>query len=1090
MDSRNDLNLLDSKQLEIYKGLRSIGPEISAFYLDGVRIVHNDNLETKSYLLAHVAREIEGGLRSVLSHVEEKIEKCSGPTTSTHLESIAVALGMNSNDPLVMKWFKLAGRFYKYAHRHGAMKEPRGKTEFESLWKEFEDILFVLVGSYYNLLDRVDRILKYEIPTKEILDTLPNLFKLEARESYFFRNLSWLKWLKPLKERDYFDPQKNPSPEEVPGQPGYYRIPVWNALIYLENAAKKNGEKPQDAITNLIVEIINSIVDFRNDKGERIENYRSDWFLIKIICNLPRQNIESKHIEFIRTALRTKWERTSVSVEIADGLFPKLLRDQAKDLVIKLLDVILEYEPIKGEALERFMPLMEEYWLDDCLKKHKTEVAKLCAIEAAQVGLSKIKTIIKDNKHRFNNAIIPSIEDSSQTHFPEEYEYQVIRFVRDMYESADSGRIRENVSSLTKEEHPIFRRIAIHLINHHYKNLNDIFWSWNGNPLNEYQLKHELYELLKANCTSFNEKQIEQILDWVESKEYYVSKEITNAEDRERILAYKKKEWISSLLATENEKVNLAYKKYQDMNPDVIDHPGFDSWIEVTTGLGEMGTEAFLGKTNVEIAQYLNTLEKEGPRRFYDIESTRAFAAYVSANSEQFSKGLDPFKSVHLMYQYSLVRGLREAWAAGKNFPLENVFSLISCIVESEEFWEKQATGEESYRDWITVEMARFIEEGTKDDKHAFEAKFLPQAEGILLILAKKTKSGLAETDDLIMAALNSPKGCAFLAMINYSLHVARLSEKDQAPRWATSIKSDFDMRLNRRIEPALEFSTILGQYLAHLYYLDEKWVIENINRIFPNESDAHWKAALTGHLFYSRRVHKELYFLLREHGHYAKAIETTFADRRVTEGLVGHICIGYIEEWESLSDKTSLIYKLIEHGSIDQLSEVIHLFWKFREKLSDKIRPKVKPLWSALIGRLSQNKENPEYQRALSNLSTWLSLIDRIDDQILEYLKASAPYIQKTDEYFLTEYLLKHVSDAPARVSEIYIAMLNAGVYPDIKEENIKEIVEILYDRGQRETADRICNRYGEKGFDFLRAIFEKHKEQNQTTAKTTETI
>jgi len=55
----NDLNLLESKQLEIYKGLKDIGPEMSAFYLDSIEILKSDNLETKPYLLAHIAREIE-----------------------------------------------------------------------------------------------------------------------------------------------------------------------------------------------------------------------------------------------------------------------------------------------------------------------------------------------------------------------------------------------------------------------------------------------------------------------------------------------------------------------------------------------------------------------------------------------------------------------------------------------------------------------------------------------------------------------------------------------------------------------------------------------------------------------------------------------------------------------------------------------------------------------------------------------------------------------------------------------------------------------------------------------------------------------
>jgi hypothetical protein len=285
--------------------------------------------------------------------------------------------------------------------------------------------------------------------------------------------------------------------------------------------------------------------------------------------------------------------------------------------------------------------------------------------------------------------------------------------------------------------------------------------------------------------------------------------------------------------------------------------------------------------------------------------------------------------------------------------------------------------------------------------------------------------------------------------------------------------------------EPSLEFSIMLGGHLANLYYLDKKWVIENINRIFPNDNDAHWKAAFTGYLIYSRKVYKELYFLLREHGHYAKAIDTSFANRQATKHLVRHISIGYIEEWESLGDKTSLMYKMVEYGGVNHLSEMVSFFWRLREKLTDKIKSKVKPIWGALIGRLSQNKENPEWQRVISNLSEWLSLVDRIDNQLLEYLKVSAPYIQKMDEYFFIEYLLRHVSSEPAEVSEIYLEMLNAGVYPDIKQENIEETVGILYDKGQREAADRICNLYGEKGIDFLRKVFEKHREDDFSRVK-----
>ena len=58
---------MSPRQAEIYQNLQAIGPEIAAFYLSGVKVLQNDDIETSSYLLAHIAREIEGGLRDILS---------------------------------------------------------------------------------------------------------------------------------------------------------------------------------------------------------------------------------------------------------------------------------------------------------------------------------------------------------------------------------------------------------------------------------------------------------------------------------------------------------------------------------------------------------------------------------------------------------------------------------------------------------------------------------------------------------------------------------------------------------------------------------------------------------------------------------------------------------------------------------------------------------------------------------------------------------------------------------------------------------------------------------------------------------------
>jgi len=315
--------------------------------------------------------------------------------------------------------------------------------------------------------------------------------------------------------------------------------------------------------------------------------------------------------------------------------------------------------------------------------------------------------------------------------------------------------------------------------------------------------------------------------------------------------------------------------------------------------------------------------------------------------------------------------------------------------------------------------------------------------------------------------------------MINYSLRYARLYKRENEERWVNSIKEDFTKRLNREIEPSLDFSVILGEYLANLYWLDKKWVTDNLNRIFPKDNDTHWKAAFTGYLFYSSRIYKDLYFLLRKNEHYAKAIKTEFSDSHITERLVQHICIGYLEDWEKLEDKESLIFQLIENKNINQLSAIVSFLWVLRDKLNDKIKIKVKPLWKTLYELVRQNEENPKYQKLISNLSKWLSLIDEIDDEIFEWLKLSAKYVDKDyNTPFFIEYLLKHASETPAKVGEIYLEMLNANIYPDYKKEDIQEIVHLLYDKSEKEIANRICNLYGAKGFDFLKDIYETHRD------------
>jgi len=83
------------------------------------------------------------------------------------------------------------------------------------------------------------------------------IIKDKPQENHFFevlaRTSNPFPWLKPLMERGYFDPKKNPPPEEVPTQKRSFTIPRWNVLGYLENVARQNANNPTDEITARLI---------------------------------------------------------------------------------------------------------------------------------------------------------------------------------------------------------------------------------------------------------------------------------------------------------------------------------------------------------------------------------------------------------------------------------------------------------------------------------------------------------------------------------------------------------------------------------------------------------------------------------------------------------------------------------------------------------------------------------------------------------------------------------------------------------------------------------------------------------------------
>ena len=341
---------LSNTQFEINQNLQTLAPLLAAFYRDWLRIRQSTNFKCRSYLLGHLAREIAGGFRDILSLKgdEGKIKESLRNEDlgdlkehKPHIASIMSALGVPDFDLRAEQWIKISKDFATLAHKDRNEQERSTRRDSESLWPKFEGLLAFLVGGYLNLLNRIDKILKTKQPNENMTGALRDLLRPEVLHKHFFQNLKSPAWLKPLKEDGWFNPENNPVPQEDPDYPGYYQVPVWHALEYVRKVADNTRDHPCNETFCILADIVNTIVnDHRKDEGKS-DNNCTDWRIIRIIGRLPVTQIESRHIIFMDTALNSRWGGTLAAREIAETILPKLVHNRKKDLILELLKVTL-----------------------------------------------------------------------------------------------------------------------------------------------------------------------------------------------------------------------------------------------------------------------------------------------------------------------------------------------------------------------------------------------------------------------------------------------------------------------------------------------------------------------------------------------------------------------------------------------------------------------------------------------------------------------------------------------------------------------------------------------------------------------------
>ena len=213
-------------------------------------------------------------------------------------------------------------------------------------------------------------------------------------------------------------------------------------------------------------------------------------------------------------ALKSTQKYGLMDQEIGQTILPKLLEGGKRELTLALLTIMLEIEFVN----ERIQPIMGEHWLEEALKRHARVIANLCGVEAAQIALTQIRVLAAEDSSVFH--FIHPVGGNLSHLSRADYAELIVNFTSSIFQSAEPVSIAETNQGLLQEPNIIIKRIGIRAITDHYSNLKHLFWGWEGNPLDEIGLETEVSELIQVNSHTFNEDEMEQILQWIESTQY------------------------------------------------------------------------------------------------------------------------------------------------------------------------------------------------------------------------------------------------------------------------------------------------------------------------------------------------------------------------------------------------------------------------------------------------------------------------------------------------------------------------------------------------------------------------------------------
>lgn len=724
-------------------------------------------------------------------------------------------LALEPSQNVASEWKRLANRFHKYTHRK-ALGFPRLVDEdflgfVDALESLLEHVLEAFKDKYAHYHRLIEDSLKIPSPTQEdvehLLQDVPNNPLIL---NHFFKSAGH-SWLRPLRSKGVF---------EYPGDPNIGVEALWGPMLYLKRMV---DEYPED-VWELTISLPD---DIKNP------------YVSEAVCEIAQK--VPIHLATQIMPQIMNWiagSHTYTFPEKVANLALRFLANSRADEGLQILGGLLAVHRTIDNGLVSLEAHFDEYMYGHILDTWTTSIIE----NGGEKALILFCDIVQGLERSSDN---PSLGNMDGLLELTSSRFRRITHINNM----DIGErliatIQLILANLSNQYGVDPRRLYEILIDYDASIFRDIRLSFLSEQI--YSLADKVRDyLLDQNCYTTVSSDFGRLLHHGfkhlnERDQLSITEWISTLEDRKAFYWFEIiADWLPS----------SAMQNYNELLEQFGHFDPLDESRTVTSFIGPTSPVSQGQLSTMPVQNVVEYLQNWKPTSEFASPSSeglsRELAKVVADNSSIYADSVMAFVGTSATYVRGLINGLADAAKQGKDFSWEATLEICQWISDRpREFPQKNQLDEDAdpHWGWTRQEVARLIEIGLSLNLIASANR-----ERVWHILQSLMNDPDPTIEDELAAhnnpnsmtpferSINSVRGITMHAIMHYGIWVkTHLKGNDASEIDFSNIPElrDFVISTIARDHSATVRS-VLGEHFYTLYWLDRKWVKDNVQRIF-----------------------------------------------------------------------------------------------------------------------------------------------------------------------------------------------------------------------------------------------------------------